>query len=57
MVRHALPRIAVLVLGSLSDVFGRRRMFMINIGLYAGRPLETHRPRVGPHLAGLYMHR
>ncbi len=25
-----------LVLGRLSDVFGRRRMFMINIGLYAG---------------------
>ncbi|MCM6776108.1 MFS transporter [Nocardia sp. CDC159] len=25
-----------LVLGRLSDLFGRRRMFMINIGLYAG---------------------
>ncbi|WP_067674152.1 MFS transporter [Nocardia miyunensis] len=28
--------IGALVLGRLSDVFGRRRMFMINIGLYAG---------------------
>lgn len=28
--------VGALVLGRLSDVFGRRRMFMINIGLYAG---------------------
>jgi putative MFS transporter len=28
--------LGALVLGRLSDVFGRRRMFMINIGLYAG---------------------
>ncbi|MFI5777178.1 MFS transporter [Nocardia sp. NPDC051570] len=28
--------IGALVLGRLSDLFGRRRMFMINIGVYAG---------------------
>lgn len=28
--------LGALVLGRLSDVFGRRRMFMINIGVYAG---------------------
>lgn len=28
--------LGALVLGRLSDLFGRRRMFMINIGLYAG---------------------
>ncbi|MBB5912831.1 putative MFS transporter [Nocardia transvalensis] len=28
--------LGALVLGRLSDVYGRRRMFMINIGLYAG---------------------
>ncbi|RDI52628.1 MFS transporter [Nocardia mexicana] len=28
--------VGALLLGRLSDVFGRRRMFMINIGLYAG---------------------
>ncbi|RDI64497.1 MFS transporter [Nocardia pseudobrasiliensis] len=28
--------VGALVLGRLSDLFGRRRMFMINIGIYAG---------------------
>ncbi|MFE3059723.1 MFS transporter [Nocardia sp. NPDC059239] len=28
--------LGALVIGRLSDVFGRRRMFMVNIGLYAG---------------------
>ncbi len=28
--------LGALVIGRLSDVFGRRRMFMINIGMYAG---------------------
>ncbi|MEV5838350.1 MFS transporter [Nocardia sp. NPDC052112] len=28
--------VGALVLGRLSDVYGRRRMFMLNIGLYAG---------------------
>ncbi len=28
--------VGALVLGRLSDLFGRRRMFMINIGMYAG---------------------